>query len=197
MKLLWVLKNYSYICYLITEKKEMRENIDNFKNFIIKESVDKSTDFETIDKVIRTYIKYVLKTDEKINEFIPNTHIAETFKDVLIYSELESKNEDTFHNVKHDPYDSIGTNNPDDYDRLEDGRYVKKETYSVGINHLLIPEYFDLKRLKSDGVSEIHRTYQKLREKRDIVRNNIILGGIVLSDYTHRPLAKSYNLKIK
>ena len=80
-----------------------------------------SYDFETIDKVIRTYIKYVLKTDEKINEYVPNAHIAETFKDVLIYSELESKNEDTFHNVKHDPYDSIGTTNPDDYDRLEDG----------------------------------------------------------------------------
>jgi len=177
--------------------KEMRENIDNFKDFIIKESVDKSTDFETIDKVIRTYIKYVLKTDEKINEFVRNTHIAETFKDVLIYSELESKNEDAFHNVKHNPYDSIGTNNPNDYDRLEDGRYVRKETYSVGINHILIPEYFDLKRLKTDGVNEIRRTYEKLREKRDVVRNNIMLGRIVLRDYTHPQLSNSYKLKIK
>lgn len=175
----------------------MREHIDNFKDFILKEPINKSSDFETIDKVIRTYIKQVLKADEKINQFIPNTHIAETFKYVLIYSELESKNEDTFHNVKHDPYDSIGTNNPDDYDRLEDGRYVKKETYSVGINHLLIPEYFDLKRLKTDGIDEIHKTYQKLREKRDDVRNNIILGRIVLIDYTHPQLSKSYNLKIK
>lgn len=177
--------------------REMRIHIDKFKDFIIKESVDKSNDFETIDKVIRTYIKYVLKIDEKINEYVPNTHIAETFKEVLIYSELESKNEDLFQNVKDHPYDSIGTNNPDDYDRLEDGRYVKKETYSVGINHILIPEYFDLKRLKTDGVDEIHRTYQKLREKKDVVRNNIILGGIVLSDYTHRPLSNSYKLKIK
>ena len=175
----------------------MRENIDKFKDFILKESINKSIDFETIDKVIRTYIKYVLKIDEKINEYVPNTHIAETFKDVLIYSELESKNEDTFHNVKHDPYDSIGTNNPDDYDRLEDGRYVKKETYSVGINYLLIPEYFDLKRLKVDGIDEINRTYQKLREKRDLVRNNIILGRIVLRDYTHPQSSKYYNLKIK
>ena len=177
--------------------KEMRENIDKFKDFILKESINKSIDFETIDKVIRTYIKYVLKINEKINGHVPNTHIAETFKDVLIYSELESKNDELFHNVKHHPYDSIGTNNPDDYDRLEDGRYVKKETYSVGINHLLIPEYFDLKRLKSDGVSEIHRTYQKLRKKRDIVRNNIILGRIVLRDYTHSQSSKYYNLKIK
>lgn len=175
----------------------MREHIDKFKDFILKESINKSSNFETIDKVIRTYIKHVLKADEKINQFIHNTHIAETFKDVLIYSELESKNEDTFHNVKHDPYDSIGTNNPDDYDRLEDGRYMKKETYSVGINHLLIPEYFDLKRLKVDGIDEINKTYQKLREKRDLVRNNIMLGRIVLRDYTHPQSSKYYNLKIK
>lgn len=177
--------------------KEMREHIDKFKTFILKEPIDKSSDFETIDKLIRTYIKYVLKIDEKINEYVPNTHIAETFKEVLIYSELESKNEDIFHNVKHDPYDSIGTNNLDDYDRLEDGRYVKKETYSVGVNNLLVPEYFDLQRLKRDGIDEILRTYQKLREKKDIVRNNIMLGRIVLRDYTHPQLSKSYNLKIK
>ena len=177
--------------------KEMREYINKFKDFIIKESVDKSNDFEIIDKVIRTYIKYVLKIDEKINEYVPNTHIAETFKNVLIYSELESKNEELFHNVKHDPCDSIGTNNPDDYDKLEDGRYVKKETYSVGINHLLIPEYFDLKRLKTDGVSEIRRVYQKLREKKDDIRNNIKLGRIVLRDYTQPQLSKSYKMKIK
>lgn len=177
--------------------KKMREHIDKFKEFILKESIDKSIDFEKIDKVIRTYIKYVLKTDEKISQFVPNIHIADIFKDVLIYSELESKNEDLFHNVKYDPYDSIGTSNPDDYDRLEDGRYVKKETYSVGINDVLIPEYFDLKRLKSDGLDEIYKTYQKLREKKDVVRNNILLGRIVLRDYTHPQLSKSYKLKIK
>jgi hypothetical protein len=55
---------------------------------------------EMIDKVIRAYIKYTLKVDERINEYVPNTHIAETFKDVLIYSELEAKNENVFHNVK-------------------------------------------------------------------------------------------------
>jgi hypothetical protein len=149
-----------------------------------------------IETAIIKYIKYATDADVQINEFVPNSHIAEVFKEVLIYSELESMNEYVFHNVKYPPYDSIGTNNPDNYDRMEDGRYVKKETFSVGINHILIPEYFDLKRLKTDGVNEIHRTYQKLREKRDIVRNNILLGGIVLSDYTHRPLAKSYKLKI-
>ncbi len=176
---------------------EMREQIDRFKDFILKESVSKTTNFETIDKVIRTYIKYVLKTDENISEYVPNTHIAEIFKDVLIYSELESKNEDLFHNVKHNPYDSIGPNNPDDYDILDDGRYVKKETYSVGINNLLIPDYFDLEKLRNDGIDEIRRTYQKLREKKDDVRNKIMLGRIVLRGYTHPQLSNSYNIKIK
>jgi len=174
----------------------MIKHIDNFKDFIIKESMNK-TSFETINKTIRTYIKYVLETDKKINEFVPNSHIAEIFKEVLIYSELESKNEWVFNNVKHSPYDSIGKNNPNDYDIMSDGRYLKKETYSVGINHLLIPEYFDLKRLKTDGISEIHDIYQKIREKKDSVRNNMILGRIVLRDYTYPQLSKSYKLKIK
>ncbi len=80
---------------------------------------------------------------------------------------------------------------------MDDGRYVKKETYSVGINNLLIPNYFELKRLKKDGIDEIHRTYQKLREKKDDVRNYIMLGRIVLRDYIVPQLSNSYKIKIK
>lgn len=173
----------------------MKAYIDKFKDFIVKESIN--TDFETIEKTIKAYIKFTLKTKKNLIEHVPNTHVAEVFKDVLIYSELESKNGDLFHKVKQEPYDSIGTNNPDDYDRTEDVKYVKKETYSVGINNLLIPGYFDSTRLKNYGVDEILRAYQKLREKRDVVRNNILLGRIVLRDYTQPQLADSYKIKIK
>lgn len=138
------------------------------------------SEINTINKVITAYIRCVLETNEQICEFVPNTHIADIFNDVLKYSILESKNEYLFHNVKHNPYDSIGSNNPDDYDLMEDGRFIKKETYSVGINNLLIPVYFDLERLTKFGTSEIYKTYQKLREKKDLVRNNILLGGIEL-----------------
>ena len=158
---------------------------------------NKPMNFDIVDRLLRKYIKFILKTDEQINEYVPNTHIAESIKYVLIYSELEFNNEHIFHNVKDDPYDSIGNNNPDNYDILDDGRYLKKETYSLGINHLLIPEYFDLKRLNKDGITEIHRTYQKLREKKDVIRNTIILGGIKLPDYTHPQFSKSYKIKIK
>lgn len=179
--------------------KEMRESIDRFKSVLLKESVNDSNGFNKIDKVIRAYIKFVLSSDKNINEYVPNTHIAEVFKDVLIYSELENMNPDIFHNVKHNPYDSIGKdNNPDDYDRLDDGRYVKKETYSVGINDILIPKYFDLGRLKINGIDEIHKTYEKLREKKDEVRNNLLLGRIVLPyEYTNKGLSKSDKIRIK
>ena len=104
-----------------------------------------------------------------------------------------------FHNVKENPYDKLGPNtDPTEYDRTEDGRYVKKQTYSVGINDLLLPEYFDLKRLKTDGVDEIHRTYQKLREKRDIIRNTMMLGRIVLPyEYVNPDITKSSKIKFK
>jgi len=153
--------------------------------------------FEIIDKTIRAYIQAVMKSKEQIIKFVPNYHIAEVFKNVLIHSELENDNPDMFYNVKEDPYDSIGKNNPDDYDRLEDGRYVKKKTYSVGINDILIPEYFDIKRLKENGVGEVYWVYQKLREKKDGVRNKIMLARIVLpGEYFIPSLSKSYKIKI-
>ncbi len=62
----------------------------------------------------------------------------------------------------------------------------------------LLPEYFDLKRLKTDGVGEIHRTYQKLREKRDFMRNTMMLGRIVLPyEYVNPNITKSSKIKIK
>lgn len=33
----------------------------------------------------------------------------------------------------------------------------------------------NLDRLNNDGVDEIHKTYQKLREKKDIIRNYLML----------------------
>ena len=177
--------------------QDIREHIDKIRNFTLNESV-KSDKFEIIDKTIRAYIKATLKSKAQIIEFVPNYHIAEVFKGVLIHSELENDNPDMFYNVKENPYDSIGTNNPDDYDRLEDGRYLKKKTYSVGINDILIPEYFDMKRLKENGVDEVYSVYQKLREKKDEVRNKIMLARIVLPrEFIDPSVAKSYKIKLK
>ena len=176
-------------------KRILREEIKN--NYYLYKNKNIET-FNIIDKTIREYIKQTLKLDKQINQYVSNTHIADVFKDVLIYSELENENPEVFHNVKEDPYDKLGPNvDPNDYDVMDDGRFVKKKTYSVGINDKLIPEYFDLKRLKENPVEEIHRTYQKLREKKDEVRNMIMLGRIVLPrEYTYQPYSKSYKIKI-
>lgn len=167
-------------------------------NYYLYENKNMGT-FKTIDKTIREYIKQTLKLDTQINQYVPNTHIADVFKDVLIYSELENEYPEVYHNVKYDPYDKLGPNvDPNDYDKLDDGRFQKKETYSVGINDILIPEYFDLRRLKENPMEEIHNTYQKLREKKDTLRNTIKLGRIVTPvEYHHQSYAKSYKIKIK
>lgn len=177
-------------------RRVLMEEIKN--NHYICENKNIGT-FKTIDKTIREYIKQTLKSKIKINQYVPNTHIVDVFKDVLIYSELENENTEVFYNVKDNPYDKLGPNtNPNDYDVMDDGRFVKKETYSVGINDKIIPEYFDLKRLKENPIEEIRRTYQKLREKKDEVRNIIMLGRIVLPrEYTYKPNSKSYKIKIK
>lgn len=160
-----------------------------------------SEEFKKIDKTIRAYIKYVLNSDIKINQFVPNTHIAETFRNVLIYSELEDLFPFEFNNIKHDPYDSIGDNNPDDYDILDDGRYQLKKTYSIGVNDILVPKYFCLKRLKQDGEKEVHKTYQTLSDKYDRVRNSNKLASIVLEKLVMPYIAfrklKAHKIKIQ
>jgi len=142
--------------------------------------------FYYINKTIKKYIEFTLGTYTKLDKYVPNNHIANTFKNVLAYSELENKNQEAFHNIKWEPYDSIGTNDPENYDRLEDGRYLFKVSYSVGINDILTPEYFDLARLESDGRSEVVALYQKLKRKQDKVRNTIILGKILIRNINQR-----------
>ena len=41
-----------------------------------------------IYKTLVEYINIVLTSDDKINSYVPNTHIAETFKEILVHLEL-------------------------------------------------------------------------------------------------------------
>lgn len=154
--------------------------------------------FNKINKSIRTYIKFVNSSNEQIDNYVRNNHLAEVFKGVLIHADLENTYPDVYHNVKHNVYDSIGNNNPDDYEITADGKYLPKKTYSVGINHLLLGNYFDLKQLDADGVEEIKKCYQKLRRKEDEVRNLIILARIVLPrEFTDKSSVKAYGIRLK
>lgn len=154
------------------------------------------TDFNRANRIIRKYIKVAIELPQ-VNEYVPNSHIAEVFKDILVYVELESRFPSAYHNVKHDPLTSLGpSSDPGLYDKTPEG-YVLRETYSVGAIHL-IDKYFDLKRLKDNPASEIHEVYQRLRDKKDELRNTVKLGRIVTPvNFHYQPLAKSYKLKIK
>jgi len=152
--------------------------------------------FNKANKIIRQYIKTTLELPQ-LNEYVPNSHIAEVFKDILVYVELESRFPSIYHFVKHDPLTSLGPNSdPSLYDKTPSG-YVLRETYSVGALHL-IGEYFDPSRLKDNPAEEIHGVYQRLRIKDDELRNILKLGRIVTpAEFHYQPLAKSYKLKIK
>ena len=66
-------------------------------------------------------------------------------------------------------------------DRQTDGSIIDVYNNSIDIHYCgeedldYIDDYFNLERLKSNGVEEIHNTYQKLRDKKDIIRNNLML----------------------
>jgi hypothetical protein len=104
---------------------------------------------------------------------VPNTHIAATFKEVLQACEKENMYPNIYHNIRKHSVDYVSPEKQHLYDYI-DGYYFPKETYRISFLDY-IDDYFNLKRLKTDGVNEIHRTYQKLREKDDIIRNNLKL----------------------
>jgi len=127
--------------------KEIRQMIDKVNNFnqFINENYG---DFNNVFNTIKTYIDFTLKTEEQINEYVPNTHIAEVFKEVLQACEKENMYPEIYHNA-------IG---------------------NIRISFLdILDDYLNLDILNKDGLNEIHRTYQKLREKYDTIRNNLKL----------------------
>jgi len=78
--------------------KDIRQMIDKVKNFnqFINENYG---DFNTIYKTIKTYIDFILKLETRINEYVPNTHIAEVFKEVLQACEKENMYPEIYHNI--------------------------------------------------------------------------------------------------
>jgi hypothetical protein len=115
-----------------------------FNDFLDKNS------FEYVFKLISKYIKQTLDSDIQINQYVPNSHIAQSFRDVLIACEMEDMYKDVYHNLPHDDVPTISFLN-------------------------VIDQYFNEELLKQNGNDEIHRVYQKLREKYDYIRNNLKL----------------------
>jgi len=173
--------------------KEMREHIDNFKNFLLKEN--KVSSYNDMFNLIIEYIKKTLNSEKKINDYVPNTHIAEYFRDVLIYLELENMYPNEFH-IEHQTTGEQWT-------KEKGTEYITntvKSDYHI-LKWLETGEYFNKELLKQNGEDEIHRVYQKLRDKYDEVRNTMKIVNIHLDSYIMKHLVKkdlkSHTIKIK
>jgi len=129
--------------------------------------------YEEMYDLIVSYIKNTMKAKEQIDEYVPNYHIAQNFRDVLIHLELENMYPNEFKSVE--------------------GLEI--------LNNLNKDNYFSEELLKNNGTDEIYRVYQKLREKRDIIRNIMILAGIELQDvvmpHKSKEDLKSHKIRIK
>ena len=129
-------------------------------------------------KMYNTIIKYIrtcLKTEDSINNYVPNTHIASVFREVLVYLELEHMYPYEFHNDY--TYVSQETVNGKE---VEVERVQKIDYYIL--KNLVEGEYFNSRLLKENSSEEIHRVYQVLRETKDYIRNVMKLANITLSD---------------
>jgi len=158
------------------DKKQMIDKVKNFNQFIN----EKYGDFNSIYNIIKTYIDFTLNTESQINEYVPNTHIAKVFKEVLEGCEKENMYPEIYHNITIGGYDSVEDKSKFDF---IGGKYYKKEKMRISfIDH--IDEYFNLDRLTKYGTDEIHKTYQKLRDKYDIIRNNLkLIDTRIPNDY--------------
>ena len=69
------------------------------------------------------------------------------------------------------------------------------------LKYLESGEYFNKELLKQNGISEIHRVYQKLRDKYDEVRNTMKIVNLSLRDYIMKHIVKkdlnAHKIKIK
>ena len=146
-------------------------------------------------KLIILYIKEALKSDKQINEYVPNSHIAESLKDVLIYLELENMYPNEFH-VEHQTTGEQWTQEKG----TEYITNIVKSDYHI-LKYLESGEYFNKQFLKQNGVSEIHIVYQKLRDKYDEIRNTMKIVNLHLSDYIMKHLVtkdlNAHKIKIK
>lgn len=141
--------------------------------------------------LIKKYIKTTLNTEEQINEYVPNTHIAEVFRDILIYVELENMYKRKFHN-----FHMVHS------ETLENGVSREWDTKTPSYFHLLniLHLYFDKEKLETEGSENIHYVYQLLRQRDDYLRNmikliNIDLKGVVMKHLVNRDL-EAHKIKL-
>ncbi len=149
----------------------MKKYIDTFEERLLKENVSKSKFKEAFDSV-KAYIDFTLKSDDVINKYVPNTHIAETFKNTLILLELEHLY-------------------PEDFKKMADSQ--KEYFVNVSILDIVLNEY----NKKDLTTSEIERVYKLRCERDDFIRQQIKVIYTRMPDYALKNIRTLKSTQIK
>ena len=159
----------------------MSKKLNKFGEFL---NEGKSTSYDDMSKLILEYIKQTLNSKKQINQFVPNSHIAESFRDVLIYLELENMYPDEFHKEHKVTSEQWTKEKGTEYTT-----YTAKSDYHI-LQWLETDDYFNREKLSENPEDEIHRVYQKLRDKNDFVRNTMKIVNLHLEYCVMKHLAK-------
>jgi hypothetical protein len=122
------------------------------KSFPIK-NFKTNIDFYNKIATISYMIVCILSLDEKINDHVPNSHIAQLFEEVIDGMVMELYFNEAFQKAG-----------------IEFIKYVIRDFESIS------------GKSKTEQITIIHRSYQKLREKDNEIRNNLKLMDIKLSN---------------
>lgn len=108
---------------------------------------------EVAFEVLVGYIQYLYKDTEPINEYVPNSHIAEVFEEVIDAMVFELYFPEEFKKVD-----------------IQFVKYIERDFQSID------------GKSENNQKEIIHNTYQKLREKENEIRNNLQLMDIRLEN---------------
>jgi hypothetical protein len=155
--------------------KEMRKYIDTFKDRLLKENVSDAK-FEEAFNRVKSYIDYCLSLDKPIRNLIPNSHIAETFKDTLKLLEIEHLYPNEFKKIANDQI---------------------KLFKSVSVLDIVLNDFSETNLTPS----EIERVYLLRTDKHDFIRQNLKVIYTRMPDYVLNNLrnktVKTNNIIIK
>ncbi len=153
LKYLTALFNSSLVKFWLRYKGKMQGNnyqID--KEPLLGIPIKKPTSVEVYVKLV-DYILFILAQDKQLNEHVPNSHISETFEEVIDAMVFELYFPEEFKKVG-----------------LHFIQYAERDFESIE------------GKSQEEQISIIHNAYQKLREKDNEIRNNLKAMKIELRD---------------
>jgi hypothetical protein len=108
------------------------------------------TDKEKVFETLVDYILYLHETETAINEYVPNTHIIQTFEEVIDAMVMELYFKEDF------------------------------EAAEIAFIKYAERDFVALSEKTVDKSAVVHAAYQQLRERNNEIRNNLMLMNIRL-----------------